>query len=832
MTTDIDIEISEVIHKLKHYLPSQSPLKDFVHHNTLHAFQNQKFEHGIRNASKIFGFKVSFNVDEYRELYHKGKIQKSIIERVLTDIKGKEVVDDWLFKLIYQDYDSSISKRVGLLRSSWKTTYSLDLDTIVHSNLFRILNSYLDQGVGISKFPNTTDSFLDAIRDLDSISMVSFFKTKRTKSLLNDRNNTLTDLLKIVVGDERFYEQYLFDQQFAHPGWSGLVGVIEENPHTLLDQRKITLHDFIYLECLFEIDNLDNSIGEGKWLPIASLNESAPKNIIVDYPLTELDEVLNLWQEAYEWTYYDEVLAAIMLQNHDDNYKETSTPSFQAFFCIDDRECSIRRYIETTDKKCKTYGTPGHFGIDSFYQPENGKYYTKVCPGPINPQFLIREVATQRKQKKDIHYSKYTHRLFLGWLITQSLGFWSAIKLMLNIFRPSLSPASSSSFRHMNKYSLLTVENRSSKHVIDGLQIGYTIPEMTDRVEQVLKSTGCTQNFAPLIYIIGHGASSANNTHYAGYDCGACSGRPGSVNARAFSYMANHNVVREQLSKRGINIPAETEFLGGLHDTTRDEFVFFDEELLSPSNARLNRINKLMFAKCLDMNAKERSRRFMSIKTTGSSRRIHESVKSRSVSLFEPRPELNHATNTLCVIGKNLNKNLFLDRRAFLNSYDYQFDPEGKFLAGILNAAAPVCGGINLEYFFSRVDNEKLGAGSKLPHNVMGLIGVANGFEGDLRPGLPIQMVEVHDPIRLLMIVEHFPEVVLTIIKSSSALYEWFDNNWVKLVIKHPKKKEIYVFKEGDFSKYYPMNHKIESVSDLSHFIESTDENLPVLQLN
>jgi uncharacterized protein YbcC (UPF0753/DUF2309 family) len=69
-----------------------------------------------------------------------------------------------------------------------------------------------------------------------------------------------------------------------------------------------------------------------------------------------------------------------------------------------------------------------------------------------------------------------------------------------------------------------------------------------------------------------------------------------------------------------------------------------------------------------------------------------------------------------------LTKNLFLERRAFMNSYDYSIDPEGNYLFNILKAAAPVCGGINLEYFFSRVDNQKLGAGTKLPHNVMGLL--------------------------------------------------------------------------------------------------------------
>ena len=115
----------------------------------------------------------------------------------------------------------------------------------------------------------------------------------------------------------------------------------------------------------------------------------------------------------------------------------------------------------------------------------------------------------------------------------------------------------------------------------------------------------------------------------------------------------------------------------------------------------------------------------------------------------------------MCVVGRrSLSKQLFLDRRSFLNSYDYQIDASGDYLAVILGQVAPVAGGINLEYYFSRVDNQKLGAGSKLPHNVMGLIGVANGIDGDLRPGLPSQMIEVHDPIRLLAVVEHYPEVV------------------------------------------------------------------------
>ncbi len=186
----------------------------------------------------------------------------------------------------------------------------------------------------------------------------------------------------------------------------------------------------------------------------------------------------------------------------------------------------------------------------------------------------------------------------------------------------------------------------------------------------------------------------------------------------------------------------------------------------------------------------------------------------------------------LCIVGgRKLSDHLFLDRRSFLNSFDYKIDPEGKYLFNILKAAAPVCGGINLEYFFSRVDNQKLGAGSKLPHNVMGLIGVANGYDGDLRPGLPSQMIEIHDPVRLLVIVEHLPEVVSKVIKSNDATYEWFKNEWVNLSVVHPETKEIFVLKNEEFVLYKPLTQNLSEAKNVEEIIESSVDNLPVYLL-
>lgn len=839
----------EVVHKLKHYLPNQAPLKNFIHHNTLHAFQDMPFYDGIRHAKKIFGYYTSLALHEYRDLYKSSRIRTDILERVIVESKGIEHLEEWMQKVLNTSYDTSVSPRIGNLRANWKRRYPIDLDLMVHPLLFRILCSYLDQGISIWGFPIGHKGFLAAIAEMEEQSFTSFFKTKRAKRLLVTGNCKMEYLLKLVVGDESLYEQYLYDQQFTHPGWSGIVHAIEDQPESLLNTKKISVHDLIVFELLLEIDALDSYFGES-WLPVGEILESRPVALFDDVPETEADEVFKIWHDAFEWSYYDQVLTGIALQDKSWE-KKIVNKSFQTFFCIDDRLTSFRRYLEQLDPNCETFTTAGFFNVEMFFQPEHGKFYTKCCPAPVTPKFLVKEIGTKQKRKKELHFSKRSHSLFQGWLISQTLGFMSALRLALNVFKPSAMPAMASSFAHMDKVSNLTIENKDPGDKENGLQIGYTINEMIQRVEGVLTSTGLTGikkgiGFAPIVYIVGHGASSVNNPHYAAYDCGACGGRPGSVNARTFCYMANHPKVRAALREKDILIPEETVFLPGLHDTTRDEIAFFDEDTLSPVNLEKHKKNLPVFTEALDLHAKERSRRLVSINTKLSPKEIHEEIRRRSVSLFEPRPELNHATNAVCIIGRrSLSENLFLDRRASSSSYDYRTDPEGKFLAVSMGPIAPVMGGIDLEYFFSRTDNHKMGAGTKLPHNVMGLIGVANGADGDLRTGLPSQMIEVHDPVRLLVIIEHYPEVALKVIKAAAANYSFYENNWVHTVVVHPETGELLLLKDGAFSKVYkPLLKNLETISDITklmesakkaeftNIVEATQENLPVYFLD
>ncbi|MCB9235171.1 MAG: DUF2309 domain-containing protein [Bacteroidia bacterium] len=824
-----------VLHRLEHYLPAQAALKDFVHHNTLHAFQNEPFHAALNRASHLFGMTTYLSLDEFRDFHQSGKISSPILDRVIEEhltrrekLEGNELIERISYlknALLHTQYPDKVSSRLGNLRSNWKRVGGINLDKMVHPFLFRLLAAYLDQGIAAWKFPVNEAGFLASLRDLEQNGWVSLFKTPRARALLLEEDISLEKLLKLVVGREELYEEYLFDQQFLHPGWSGFVAVVQNQPETLLDRRLISLKEMICLELLLELDALDHKLEKG-WVPLGESINYQPQNLFAPGPDTELQLVLSLWQEAFEWSYFDQVLKGIGDVKH---LPKQGSTSFQGLFCIDDREYSLRRHLEKADPSCETFGTPGYFGVEFYFQPEAGKFVTKACPAPMNPAFLIKEGGRKATPGTDLHFTRHSHHLLRGWLISQTLGFWAGLKLFLNIFKPSISPATAYSFAHMDSHSRLSIT--SEGQVEGGLKVGFTFEEMALRVKNTLKSVGLSTNFAPLIYIVGHGGSSVNNTYYAGYDCGACGGRPGGVNARVFARMANKPEVRQILAREGFQIPPETLFLGALHDTTRDEIEFYDEERIPAGLLEQHKINRQNFQKALVENARERSLRFSTLNHDLSLIRLHQEVKKRSVSLFEPRPEWNHTANALCIVGrKSLYDHLFLDKRPFLNSYDYTQDPDGAYLLSILSAVVPVCGGINLEYYFSRVDQEKLGAGTKLPHNVVGLFAVSNGVEGDLRPGLPSQMIEIHDPVRLLFIIEHQPAVVLKVIQSSPGLYEWIRNEWVLMTVKNPVSGEIFRFQDGNFVPYQPLQESLEQVEDVEARIRQNPENIPVFQ--
>lgn len=813
----VGFDFEAALERVKHWLPAQGPIKDFVHHNTLHAFQHLEFHAASRAAARLFGARTYMPGDFYLSAYHGRAITESALERALASAFPDEALRSQARARMLSG-PLRTPPFLGVARSGMRSAWTkrlggVSLSRLAHPPLFRLIGGYLDQGLALWRMPGADRlGFLDAVSSLVRSSWLPLYPYSSAgarKLLRLPATEAAVHALRTLLGShEELYEAYLLESLLAQPGWAGLVAQCERDPAGLLSPRAITLADYAALTLITELGCLERALGKdykplmepGAKFPIPPGPDAIPET-------TEEERLLAVWQEAFEWSYYGRLLGGIVSVGSPNATPEPRIASSWAFFCIDDRECSLRRHVEETDPTIDTFATAGFFGLDFLYRGSGDSVAAKHCPVPITPRHVVVEELDEppgSPAEKMHHLEPRANTFFRGWILSYALGFGAMLRLALSVFRPSAVQIIVAPLSTVNEKGRLrlTRDEKDPGEAGLGLNQGYTLSELADRVQSVLRSVGAGERFPKLVVFFGHGSSSVNNPYFAAYNCGACSGKPGSPNARAFAHATNLPEVRRLLRSRGIEIPEETWFIGALHDTSLDRVTYYDlDKAPARLNSHLGRFRQAMET-ALAANAAERCRRFENVPAEVAPEAALASVRSRAVSLFEPRPEYNHATNASCIVGRRaLTERLFLDRRTFLNSYDPTQDKDGNTLAGILSAVVPVCGGINLEYYFSRVDPHVYGAGSKLPQNVAGLIGVVNGIEGDLLTGLPTQMTEIHDPIRLLTVVEQSPELALAAARQNPGIFQWIEKGWVLYASIDPQTAQAFLYQNGSMER-------------------------------
>ena len=405
------------------------------------------------------------------------------------------------------------------------------------------------------------------------------------------------------------------------------------------------------------------------------------------------DDHSAVWLEAYEDVYRRELIGRLSSHQGGQNTAE-GRPRAQLLFCIDARSEPFRRHLEVQGPY-ETFGYAGFFGLPISHQAFDDTGRLALCPVLLKPSFAVNEtprdgaqVPLQRyasgsrwRQLADELFHDLKANPISAFLLVDVLGFFFSLGLVGKtlVMKPYAAVKN-----RLKRWFFSAVPTRipveraepqprergpeGAGDVSSPMPIGFTLEEQAAFVGNGLRLIGLTKNFGRFVVAAGHGSAADNNPYGAAYDCGACGGSHGDPNARVFAAMANDPKVRRLLKDGGLEIPEDTWFLAGKHNTTTDRLGFYDlTEMPSSHSEDLRRVQDDL-AKAGADGARERCGRLPGASSSGSAAKAYQHVMARSDDWANPRPEWGLSSNVGFIIGRrSLTQGLSLDGRVFLH---------------------------------------------------------------------------------------------------------------------------------------------------------------------
>lgn len=448
----------------------------------------------------------------------------------------------------------------------------------------------------------------------------------------------------------------------------------------------------------------------------------------------------------------------------------------QAVFCIDVRSEVFRRAFETAYPGARTLGFAGFFGFPIDYVPFGATDATPRAPVLLAPSVRVCEAvraeddAARRRRwavraRAKAAWTAFKLSAVSAFAFVEAAGLGFGARLIgegLNLPVPEDGPEAA---------SLLAPD-------IDGIG-------MEQRVAMALgalRGMSLTRDFARLVLLVGHASTSANNPFASSLDCGACGGHGGAPNARVAAAVLNDPAVRAALAEQGVAVPADTQFLAALHDTTSDRVTLFDRDVPASHADDVARVRAAL-RRAGEIARLERA----ALLGERADRAAHAAILQRTTDWAQVRPEWGLAGNAAFIAApRALTQGLDLGGRAFLHDYDWRSDEAFAVLDLILTAPMVVASWINLQYFGSTVNHAAFGAGNKVLHNMVGTLGVLEGNAGDLKTGLPWQSLHdgtrfVHEPMRLSVLIAAPTDAIDAVLHRHAAVRELVEHRWLHL---------------------------------------------------
>lgn len=758
-------------------------------------------------------------------------------------------------------FQSPGNGRSTAAEEDWRTR----LASALNRSAIKWLAAFLDEGQAAWSMPGRKQGFYPAWKSLIGFDQqfcqhldAAALKTLKTPQP-DKPEQAIAEALQALQIPQDQLESHMARHLAALPGWAGYIkwrssqldhGWQQRYPISLIDYVAVRLvmerllvetaarrHDKP-LQPLFQQPDENNQPALADKDVVAFLKIIARHAGLGDTDLAaltaterqDIDALLTafvqvegkIWLQAWEESYRSQLLGELSTVLHRDkagmNRGETR-PSAQLVFCIDVRSEPFRRHLESLGAY-ETFGFAGFFGIPVHFTPFGADEGVASCPVLLQPKHKVTEIPRadhehQAEQHlKGLSFTKNVKNLLSSlkqniaapFALVETLGGVFGVLMAVR----TLAPVTLGRWRQQIS-ALLTpnvalqttidLSPRHDQHGDDDI-FGLSKQEQVFYAEASLRMMGLTENFAPLVVLCGHGGETVNNPYAAGLDCGACGGNHGGPNARVMAAIYNDVEVRRGLAERGIAIPDDTYFVGAEHNTTTDQLSLYTDGAAAGSHGdAIQRLQgdlaTVRERTCLERYSKlEGSMADPNLATLG--------TLQRSQDWAQVRPEWGLARNAAFIVGpRPLTQQLNLDGRCFLHSYDWQGDPEGKALEVILTAPLVVAEWINMQYYFSTVNNVHYGSGSKVTQNVTGKIGVMQGNASDLMAGLPLQSLTrrdgelYHEPLRLMAVVYAPLPRVAEIIARNTILQHLFDNGWVTLTVIDPNKGDMLRYKKG-----------------------------------
>ena len=766
------------------------PLRTYNPANPLMGFEDQPFDRAVQQAGQLFGGRGYPPARVFRQAWENAEIDPDILTRRLGE-HGITQRPEVLLDRMAADEPPPPSD-----------PEDAPLDRV----MTKWLAAFLDQGQSAWPMPNREDGFYAAWR-----TVAPYDGAIPDVDRPSDLPDTLLEAFEAVLGS---YPEERWETIFVHhltslPGWVSFIKWRSRRAETSWqDACPISLVDYLAVR-LTLANQMDHAIAPDR-------SAEVPVNGSDDAFLPHI--WLQAWEDTYQSTLLDDLRQAAPSKAPP---PVSDRPDAQLVFCIDTRSEVIRRHVEQQGNY-ETHGYAGFFGVPIQHQPYNSTERVKSCPPIVDPKHRIPErLATGHQQQADrydwwttLEQARTTLIKALKKNVAAAFGFVEGSGGFFGGAMAARTLVPSSLFRlgemvderlpGPTAFCEPTVDRPpTDRDEEDGLPIGLSHEAKVLYAEAAFRLMGWTDTFAPIVVFAGHGCQTPNNPYKSSLDCGACAGNPGGPNARVLAALCNDEAVREALRERGIDVPDDTVFLAGQHNTTTDAIELFVDETDPPvPSEALDSLRHDLRAAQADA-ATERVRTMNAPVDEGRDGASVREVQRRAADWAETRPEWGLAGNAGFIVGpRALTRELDLDGRCFLHSYDWTTDADGTALENIMTGPLVVGEWINTQYYFSTEDNAAYGSGSKVTHNVVGKVGVVQGNGGDLMTGLPLQSLMAddenvyHRPLRLTAVVQAPVGRVDTILRRHAQLTQLFDHEWMRLVVMDPERDDAFLHYE------------------------------------